>query len=70
MSFCERHALIAQLVERILGKDEVTGSTPVKSSIFERCLSLFLGLIIFFLLGKLHGFSDYLMVIIIHQLCV
>ncbi len=25
-------ALIAQLVERILGKDEVTGSTPVKSS--------------------------------------
>ncbi len=29
------YALIAQMVERILGKDEVTGSIPVKSSIFQ-----------------------------------
>ena len=27
------HAAIAQLVERIHGKDEVTGSTPVRGSI-------------------------------------
>ena len=25
-------ALVAQLVERVLGKDEVTGSSPVKGS--------------------------------------
>ena len=28
-------ALVAQLVERVLGKDEVTGSNPVKGSSFE-----------------------------------
>ena len=27
-----RTALVAQLVERVLGKDEVTGSSPVKGS--------------------------------------
>ena len=31
----KKFALIAQSVERILGKDEVTGSIPVKSSILE-----------------------------------
>ena len=31
-------AAVAQLVERILGKDEVTGSNPVCSSFFvEKC---------------------------------
>ena len=28
-------ALVAQSVERVLGKDEVTGSNPVKGSSFE-----------------------------------
>ena len=28
-------ALVAQLVERVLGKDEVTGSSPVKGSIIK-----------------------------------
>ena len=28
-------ALVAQLVERVLGKDEVTGSSPVKGSSFN-----------------------------------
>ncbi len=30
------NALIAQSAERILGKDEVTGSSPVKGSIWRR----------------------------------
>ena len=30
------YASIAQMVERILGKDEVTGPTPVRSSIQTR----------------------------------
>ena len=30
--FEARIALVAQLVERVLGKDEVTGSSPVSSS--------------------------------------
>ena len=34
-SFC-REAVVAQLVERVLGKDEVTGSTPVNGSRFSR----------------------------------
>ena len=29
-------ALVAQLVERVLGKDEVTGSSPVKGSSFSK----------------------------------
>ena len=29
------HALVAQLVERILGKDEVGGSNPLGGSIFQ-----------------------------------
>ena len=28
-------ALVAQLVEHVLGKDEVTGSIPVEGSIFK-----------------------------------
>ena len=33
-----RNAAMAQLVERVLGKDEVTGSIPVSSSIITpRC---------------------------------
>ena len=30
------YAAMAQLVERVLGKDEVTGSNPVSSSILRR----------------------------------
>ena len=33
-SYLQHHAAIAQLVERIHGKDEVTGSNPVRGSIF------------------------------------
>ena len=33
--FEARIALVAQLVERVLGKDEVTGSSPVKGSIIK-----------------------------------
>jgi hypothetical protein len=29
-----REAVVAQLVERVLGKDEVTGSSPVNGSKF------------------------------------
>ena len=36
MSCVAKHADVAQSVERILGKDEVTGSNPVISSI-ETC---------------------------------
>ena len=32
LKYVSVHALIAQSAERILGKDEVTGSNPVKSS--------------------------------------
>ena len=31
-----RNAAMAQLVERVLGKDEVTGSIPVSSSKLDR----------------------------------
>src|SRR4051794_804926 len=34
--FSQAHAHVAQLVEHILGKDEVTGSIPVVSSIRTR----------------------------------
>ena len=33
--YIQAHASIAQLVERILGKDEVAGPTPARSSIFS-----------------------------------
>ena len=33
--FKTRFALVAQSVERVLGKDEVTGSNPVKGSSLE-----------------------------------
>ena len=34
-SFCVQIAGVAQLVERILGRDEVTGSNPVIGSILK-----------------------------------
>ena len=34
LEYVSVHALIAQSAERILGKDEVTGSNPVKSSTY------------------------------------
>ena len=37
---------MAQLVEHILGKDEVTGSTPVSSSIYPRLQKLQAGVFI------------------------
>ena len=33
----KKYAAMAQLVEHILGKDEVTGSTPVSSSTLRHC---------------------------------
>ena len=36
MPFERTNAAMAQLVERVLGKDEVTGSIPVSSSKLDR----------------------------------
>ena len=40
---CCREAVVAQLVERVLGKDEVTGSIPVPGSRNKQCLRGFSG---------------------------
>ena len=36
----QKHAAVAQLVERVLGKDEVTGPTPVSSFSASRHFSV------------------------------